>query len=151
MSAAPKTGDRAAQIMRDAVEHGKYQSSNLPDRRACQRLNGKGFLSRDKKDADLWFPTKRLIDQRTAVAALAEAIGADHDRELAEAAQADASGLVATVQRARALLDDGDVIRARIVAAGAYEQAKTEAAFAESSARRRRWLPRLAACRRMRC
>ncbi|NTG22027.1 SAM-dependent methyltransferase [Agrobacterium rhizogenes] len=50
---------------------------------------------------------------------------------MAAAARADASGLVATVQRARALLDDGDVVRARIVAAGAYEQAKTEAAFAE--------------------
>ncbi|MBB3288177.1 MULTISPECIES: class I SAM-dependent methyltransferase [unclassified Rhizobium] len=131
MSVAAKTGDRASQIMRDAVEHGQYQSSDLQDRRACQRLNGKGLLTRDKKDADLWFPTKRLVDQRTAVAALADAIGADHDRELAAAAQADASGLVATVQRARALLDDGDVMRARIVAAAAYDQAKTEAAFAE--------------------
>ncbi|PST62633.1 SAM-dependent methyltransferase [Rhizobium sp. SEMIA4064] len=44
---------------------------------------------------------------------------------------ADASGLVATVERARALLDEGDIVNARIVASVAYAQAKTAAQFAE--------------------
>lgn len=43
----------------------------------------------------------------------------------------DASDLAATVERARALLDDGDVIAARLLAAGAYDQAKAEAGFAQ--------------------
>jgi hypothetical protein len=42
----------------------------------------------------------------------------------------DASDLAATVERARALLDDGDVAAARMLAAGVYEQAKAGAAFA---------------------
>jgi len=44
---------------------------------------------------------------------------------------ADASDLAATVERARSLLDDGDVLAARMLAAGAYDQAKAAAQFAE--------------------
>ena len=36
----------------------------------------------------------------------------------------DASGLVATVERAKALLDEGDVIAAKVLAARAYDDAK---------------------------
>jgi len=43
---------------------------------------------------------------------------------------ADASGLPEMVERARALLDEGDVIAARLLAAGAYEQAKGAAHLA---------------------
>lgn len=46
-------------------------------------------------------------------------------------ARADASDIAAVVERARALLDDGDVMAARILAAGAYDQAKAAAGFAE--------------------
>jgi hypothetical protein len=42
----------------------------------------------------------------------------------------DASGLAQVVERARALLDDGDVMAARLLAAGAYDQAKAGAQFA---------------------
>ena len=42
----------------------------------------------------------------------------------------DASGLAETVERARALLDDGDVAAARMLASGAYDQAKAAAGFA---------------------
>lgn len=42
----------------------------------------------------------------------------------------DASGLQQVVERARALLDDGDVAAARMLAAGVYDQAKAGAAFA---------------------
>lgn len=42
----------------------------------------------------------------------------------------DASGLAETVERAKALLDDGDVAAARMLAAGVYDQAKAGAAFA---------------------
>lgn len=49
----------------------------------------------------------------------------------APATIADASDLLAVVERARALLDDGDVIAARLLAAGAYDQAKAAAAYGE--------------------
>lgn len=42
----------------------------------------------------------------------------------------DASNLSAIVERARALLDDGDVVAARLLAAGAYDQAKAAAGYA---------------------
>jgi len=43
----------------------------------------------------------------------------------------DASGLVATVERAKALLDEGDVIAAKVLAAHAYDNAKSAVALAE--------------------
>jgi hypothetical protein len=43
----------------------------------------------------------------------------------------DASGLVATVERAKALLDEGDVIAAKVLAARAYDDAKSAVALAE--------------------
>jgi hypothetical protein len=43
----------------------------------------------------------------------------------------DASGLADAVQRARVLLDEGDVMAARLLAAGAYDQAKAAAGYAE--------------------
>lgn len=48
----------------------------------------------------------------------------------APVAIADASDIVAVVERARALLDEGDVMAARMLAAGAYDQAKAAAGFA---------------------
>jgi hypothetical protein len=49
----------------------------------------------------------------------------------APAVIADASGLAETVERARSLLDEGDVIAARLLASGAYDQAKAAAGYAE--------------------
>ncbi|PHP68201.1 SAM-dependent methyltransferase [Zhengella mangrovi] len=45
--------------------------------------------------------------------------------------QVDASDLVATIERARALFDDGDLIAAKLIAGVAYDQAKTAAQYAE--------------------
>lgn len=47
------------------------------------------------------------------------------------AAVADASDLAAVVERARALLDEGDVLAARLLAAAGYDQAKAAAAYAQ--------------------
>lgn len=44
---------------------------------------------------------------------------------------ADASGLAETVERARALLDEGDVMAARLLSGAAYDQAKAAAHFAQ--------------------
>ncbi|WP_221136728.1 hypothetical protein [Rhizobium lentis] len=45
--------------------------------------------------------------------------------------RADASDLAATIERARALLDDGDYQAALLLSTGAYEQAKAAAGYAE--------------------
>lgn len=49
----------------------------------------------------------------------------------APASIAEVSGLDVVVERARSLLDDGDVMAARMLAAGAYEQAKAAASYAQ--------------------
>ncbi len=123
MSAAPKTGDRAAQIMRDAVEHGKYQSSDLSDRRACQRLNGKGLLSRDKKDADLWFPSQKLLDAAGKLATdLPAKVSTPRDLTKMPA-------LAAAIERARVAFDAGDVDLAQFLSTASYEEAKAAVSF----------------------
>ncbi|MBP1841992.1 hypothetical protein J2046_000236 [Rhizobium petrolearium] len=131
-------GPRALAIVRSAVEAGSFDDGKKqPDRTAATKCNAYGYLDRDRKQASLWFPTEKArqmlawlesqLQDGPAVAPSVPAVSADHALD----ERFDASGLVATVERARALLDEGDVIRARIVAAGAYAQAKTEAAFAE--------------------
>lgn len=42
-----------------------------------------------------------------------------------------ATDIVATIERARTLLDDGDMVAARLLASGAYEQAKAAASHAQ--------------------
>ncbi|OBY04472.1 hypothetical protein BAE36_25010 [Rhizobium leguminosarum bv. trifolii] len=52
-------------------------------------------------------------------------------RKMLPIPRVDASDLVATVERARQLLDDGDVMAARMIASAAYDEAKAAAAFAK--------------------
>ncbi|CAN7429571.1 SAM-dependent methyltransferase [Rhizobium rhizogenes] len=131
MSGIAKRGDRAAAIVTVAVADGVFFEEFGGDRKVCSRLNGTGLLQRDKKEAARWYPTekaKQLHGAATTLVAIADeapaVIGPTRGNP-------DASGLVETVERARALLDDGDVVNARIVASVAYKQAKTAAEFAE--------------------
>lgn len=129
MAGAPKSGERAAAIVATAVAEGVFVETSGSDRNVCSRLNGKGLLQRDRKEAKRWYPTekaKRLHGAATALVAIAH-----EEPAYIGLGEADASGLVETVQRARALLDEGDVVNARIVASVAYKQAKTAAEFAE--------------------
>lgn len=50
---------------------------------------------------------------------------------ITDVSRIDASDLVATIERARALFDEGDVIAAKMIAAAAYDQAKSAAHLAE--------------------
>lgn len=52
-------------------------------------------------------------------------------RKMLPATRVDASDLVATIERARQLLDDGDYEAALLLSSGAYEQAKAAAGYAE--------------------
>ncbi len=130
-------GPRGLAIVRAAITEGRFEDSGQAERTAAANCNAHGYLERDRKQASLWYPTEKarallawLDGEEAEAPTQRDAVPAPvADRSVVE--RIDASGLVATVERARALLDDGDVIRARIVAAGAYAQAKTEAQFAE--------------------
>ncbi|HTM94890.1 MAG TPA: hypothetical protein VL100_03600 [Croceibacterium sp.] len=97
------------------------------------------MLTRDPKDGAIWYPTERAQKVATA-AALIVLAGPRQDAGPVEAPtdapadlpveRRDSSDLAATVERARALLDEGDVIAARLLASGAYREAKAQAGYA---------------------
>ncbi|MBB4277045.1 MT-A70 family methyltransferase [Rhizobium mongolense] len=56
-------GERSRAILDTALQSGSFRSSGSNERQVCASLNGKGLLSRDKKDADLWYPSDRAKKQ----------------------------------------------------------------------------------------
>jgi N6-adenosine-specific RNA methylase IME4/ParB-like chromosome segregation protein Spo0J len=68
MSAPLKSGERARAILDEALRSGSYRSSAGAERQACVALNVKRLLTRDKHDADLWFPTDVARKQAAKVA-----------------------------------------------------------------------------------
>lgn len=127
-----------ARILAAAVIDGSFRVTADKDMVKCRALNARGLLSRDAKEAALWFPTEagRTV-ARGAAAENGEKTPPQPSPQVGGSASvvavragADASDLAATVERARALLDAGDVKKARILAAGAYAQAKAEGGFA---------------------
>ncbi|WP_246752720.1 SAM-dependent methyltransferase [Sinorhizobium sp. BG8] len=127
--------DGQRHILTEALANGSYRCDGDSEQKRARSLNSKGLLSRDPKDGFVWSLTdagRAAAGEIAPVAVNAVAVREPIPEEAATApVRFDASDLTATVLRARALLDDGDVIRARILAEGAYEQAKAEARFAE--------------------
>ncbi|MBX4944618.1 MT-A70 family methyltransferase [Rhizobium binae] len=64
MNAHATSGERAAAILAEAIASGVYISPSIPDRRFCLKLNSRGLLSRDKKDADRWYATEKARTQQ---------------------------------------------------------------------------------------
>ena len=124
-----KLTEQQTAIVTAAAQGGSFRCEGEGDTKKCRTLNSKGFLRRDPKDGALWYPTDAA---RTfaGLSALVEAEDAP-GTELAPVAS-DSSGLVQMVERARALLDDGDVMAARVLSGGGYLQAKAAAQFASS-------------------
>ncbi|MCM2396208.1 SAM-dependent methyltransferase [Rhizobium sp. S95] len=131
----PKPGPNALELVRAAVRDGQVRTEDPKQVTAACKANGNGYLERDPKDGKLWFPTDRareMLAMLDALAAADEGPASPQARtDVVAASVADTSGLVETVQRARALFDEGDIMNARIVAGVAYAQAKTAAYFAE--------------------
>ncbi|MFD1328275.1 hypothetical protein [Mycoplana ramosa] len=125
-------------VLLAAAADGTYRCSGEPEQAKARKLNSKGLLSRDPQDGFLWRPTdegRRVAAELTGEASIGQGAEAlptvDAAPSLpAEAQRFDASDLAATVDRARQLLDDGDVMAARLLAAGAYDQAKAAGNFA---------------------
>ncbi|MDJ1632693.1 MT-A70 family methyltransferase [Rhizobium rhizogenes] len=59
MNAVFTAQQRVQTIMDAALRDGKVRSADHNERRTCIKLNVKGMLRRDSKDADLWYPTER--------------------------------------------------------------------------------------------
>ena len=53
--------ERAAALMDIAIREGRVRSADHNERKTCIKLNVKGMLRRDGKDADLWYPTDLSI------------------------------------------------------------------------------------------
>ncbi len=128
----PKPGPSALVVITAAVRDGVVTVESQQQSIAANKSVSNGYLSRDKKNGKTYYPTDRAREMLAMLEGIAEPGDMpERETETAVVPVADASGLVATVERARALLDDGDIINARIVASVAYNQAKTAAQFAE--------------------
>lgn len=128
----PKPGPSALVVITAAVRDGTVTVETQQQGAAANKSVSNGYLTRDKKDGKTYYPTDRAREMLAMLEGIAEPGDMpERETETALVPVADASGLVATVERARALLDDGDIINARIVASVAYSQAKTAAQFAE--------------------
>ncbi|MBA8798285.1 hypothetical protein FHW77_001991 [Agrobacterium sp. RC10-4-1] len=128
----PKPGPSAVVIISAAVRDGVVTVESQQQGVAANKSVSNGYLTRDKKDGKTYYPTDRAREMLAMLEGIAEPGDMpERETEAAVVPVVDASGLVATVERARALLDEGDVMNARIVASVAYNQAKTAAQFAE--------------------
>ncbi|CAD0207369.1 hypothetical protein EN41_13770 [Agrobacterium tumefaciens] len=128
----PKPGPNALAIITTAVRDGVVTVESQQQGISANKSVSNGYLTRDKKDAKTYYPTDRAREMLAMLEGIAEPGDMpERETETAVVPVVDASGLVATVERARALLDEGDVMNARIVASVAYNQAKTAAQFAE--------------------
>ncbi|MFK0384969.1 SAM-dependent methyltransferase [Agrobacterium sp. NPDC090273] len=128
----PKPGPSALVVITAAVRDGVVTVETQQQSIGANKSVSNGYLTRDKKDGKTYYPTDRAREMLAMLEGIAEPGDMpEHETETAVVSVADASGLVATVERARALLDEGDIINARIVASVAYNQAKTAAQFAE--------------------
>jgi len=132
----PKPGPNALALITTAVSEGVVKATEPRHVTAANNAVGNGYLKRDKQDAKTYYPTERAREVLAMLQGIAEPgdlpASADIPQNLPDILPtADASGLVATVERARALLDEGDIVNARIVASVAYATAKTAAQFAE--------------------
>ncbi len=128
----PKPGPSAVVIISAAVRDGVVTVETQQQGVAANKSVSNGYLTRDKKDGKTYYPTDRAREMLAMLEGIAEPGDMPgRETETAVVPVVDASGLVATVERARALLDEGDVMNARIVASVAYNQAKTAAQFAE--------------------
>ena len=122
---------RQADIAAKASSDGTFISHPGSEHAACLKLNGRGLLKRDPKDGFKWYATDNLRELVTGKAASISAREPDKSALPAPIADAQNAELVAIVERARALFDDGDVQAALKLSSVAYDQAKAAAASAE--------------------
>lgn len=131
-------GSQQSRVLALIEKHGSYRCETAPEQNAARKLNGKGIIRRDMKDGFLWYAAADRAPSEEGGEGGPDApeTGVDRLPQVVEATEIavprhDASDLLATVERARKLLDDGDVIAARMLASVAYDQAKLVAQYGE--------------------
>ncbi len=122
--AALKLSPAQDAIVSAAVTGGSFRSGSPGERTKCIACNSKGLLRRDTKDADLWYPTEAATARHALTA----------PEEVSVPVVADSGALLtgAMDQRlsiANSLLDEGDVMAARRLAAMVYKEAKLGGEF----------------------
>jgi N6-adenosine-specific RNA methylase IME4 len=68
-----KSRDRQAALLQVAEREGQVRSINAGERTSCIKLNTKGLLRRDQKDADLWYPSPKLAGHMAKMKLVAQA------------------------------------------------------------------------------
>lgn len=123
-------GARGLEIIRAAVAGGIFDDGKRQsDRQAAAKANGNGYLDRDPKDGAKWYPTEKA---RQMLAWLESQIAGGVAVPVASVGEPAGSGVAAMEAKlgtARALLAHGDVMAARELAEGIYEQAKAGGRF----------------------
>lgn len=122
---------RQADIAAKAVQSGIFIAQDESENAACRKMNGRGLLRRDPKNGSKWYATEVLHELVTGQAASNPAPEPEAAALPAPISDAQSAELVAIVERARALFDDGDVQAALKLSSVAYDQAKAAAASAE--------------------
>lgn len=119
-------------IVMATITEGEFRASSVNERSKISKLHGYGLVRRHETDPMLCFATD---DGRAAAVALgridpiAPRAVAVVDPSPEPQAVADTGAMGRHLAEARALLDDGDVIAARRLAALVYAQAKTGGGF----------------------
>lgn len=125
-------GERGLSVVRAAVAAGEYVCQNPKEVDAANKAVGHSYLTRDKKRGNVFYPGARAegllahLGARDGAETTAVAVAPSP----AAMAVFDSSVLSQLVERARGLLDDGDVMRARMLAVVAYDQAKAAGHYA---------------------
>ncbi len=132
-------GATGLEILRRAVADGQVICLASSEQSAAGRLNGSGYLSRaperrKPEDGALWHPTERA---HALLAHLAAARGEPQTPAAPPApmpapvaSKVDMPAMQAKADAARHLLRDGDVMAARMLASGLYDEAQAGGRFA---------------------
>lgn len=136
MMAGANLSPQQEAIVVAAASGGFFRSQTGGDRKRCISLNGRGFLRRDGKDADLWYPTDSAAARAGSIGVAVAAPGALGERGRVPE-------LVSMLQTALSLFDEGDFQKARVIADATYGVADAEARFAAKYEATKHLVPKL--------
>lgn len=115
-------------VIQAAVGAGRFEEVAAKDRVAARKANGFGYLERDKKQASVWYPTDKAREMLTWLEGQI-AGGETLPAQISSAPNSGIAAMDARLSHARGLLADGDVMAARQLAEGVYDQAQAGGRF----------------------
>lgn len=121
MMAAEHLSPQQDAIVIAAVTGGSFRSGSSGDHKRCTALNSRGFLRRDPKDGNVWYPTDAAMERAGAAGASLPAVAEPG---------AGMPQILSMLHTAARLFDEGDFQRARVIADASYDQSQAQARFA---------------------